>query len=443
MSYVRSFENFSHAIEEPILELRELADFIASILKDGDEISLPGRVPTTSPHLNMILNPEPATQTSASGPVKTDDQRGSSAFEDLLQAAGYNSGMKKSPSPSYSPPASPSPSLNTLLKPFSVPWISAEEPSLNKPSPMLLQPSVLHQTKRSPAPANTPQWKIDLSDRKGHSINKLHVGPQELDILARCLTLVHSATQKGEECMRVIIQNQALATEMEAEYNQWDEFCMDLEDNVSIDAREARQKTEQEFGYTKVDNDAAAKGKGKGKAKDPTIYGKGATAHSSNDDDFGSGDDPSDYGRVAPRAPQSAWGYRKFDRPASKAKAKTHFPRLTTLPEDPDETEDEAEEASTDRGPGSPMALSDRTDGVEEVMNFEEAFAADEDDDDEGPDQEMQHVGVGAQEMQDVENVDTGDENGNDGDGDGDSGEGKKGLMSAGGKVLGLYGEEL
>lgn len=442
MSYVRSFENFSHAIEEPILELRELVEFIASILKDGDEISLPGSMPATSPHFNTILNPEPATQTSASGHVKTDDQYGSSAFEDSRQAAGYSSAMNKSPSPSYSPPPSPSPSVNTLLKPFSVPWITAEEPSLDRPSPMLLQPSALYQTKRSPAPPRTPHWKIDLNDRKGHPINKLHVGPQELDILARCLKLVHSATRKGEECMRVIIENQALATEMQAEYEQWDEFCMDVEDNVSIDAREARHETEQDFGYTKVDDDA----KGKGKAKDPTIYGR-ATAHGSTDNFDSAGD----YGRIGPRAPQTAWGYRKFDAPASKGQ--THFPRLTSLPEDPDETEDEADEcdvrpgkkrrlgtdsqASTERGLGSPMSLSDsdRTDGVEEVMNFEEAFEEEE----EGPDQEMEDVGLGAAGAGGIVDVGDGDED----DGDGEGGKGKKGLVGGGGKVLGLYGEEL
>ena len=233
--------------------------------------------------------------------------------------------------------------------------------------------------------------------------------------------------------MRVIIQNQTLATDMEAEYKQWDDFCMDLEDNVSIDAREARK---QDFGHTKVDDDA--NGKGKAKAKDPTLYGGAPAAHESKDD-------PRHYGRVAPRAPKTAWGYRKFDPPTSKAK--THFPRLTSLPEeDPDETEDEADrrdvrgggeerdfemdsQASTERGLGSPMSLSDRTDGVEEVMNFEEAF-----DEDEGPDQEMEDGGLGAREN--VQDEGMGDDNG-------DGREGKKGLVSGEGKVLGLYGEEL
>ena len=252
--------------------------------------------------------------------------------------------------------------------------------------------------------------------------------------------------------MRVILQHQTLATDMQAEYKQWDDFCMDLEDNVSIDAREARQKTKtkQEFSYTKVDDDDT-KRKGKGKARDPTLYGPRATAHSSTDD-FG---DLRNYGHVVPRAPTTVWGYRKFDAPAI-SRAKTHFSRhLTSLPEDPDETEDEAEEASTERGLGSPMELSDHTDGVEEVMNFEEAFGADDDDDvgdeeeEEDPDQEMQDAGE-----ENVEDKGLGDDNqhdhdgddcDDDGDGDGGKGEGegKKGLMSSGGKVLGLYGEEL
>lgn len=274
---------------------------------------------------------------------------------------------------------------------------------------MLLRPSALYLSNRSPAPPNTPRWKIDLSERKGHPINALHVGPQELDTLTKCLKLVHSATQKGEECMRDIINLHALATEMEAEYNQWDEFCMDIEDNVSIDKREAREKTSEQFGYTKVDDaKGKAKAKGKGKAKDPTLYAP-ATAHESTNDDLFAADDPRYYGRVESQAPNSTWGYRKVESPfplPSNAKSRT---RLAPLAEDPDETEDEDEsakrvkrsrkndldttsQASTERA-GSQMSVSDRTDGVEEVMHFEEEFGGAVDDDDD--DEEMQDAGAG------------------------------------------------
>ena len=385
----------------------------------------------------------------------TVDQRGSSAYADLLQAAEYNSGTNKSPSHSYSPPPSPSVSVNTSIKPFSLPWMKAEEHSLDSSSSLLLQPSGLHHNKRSPAPPGTPQWKIDLSDRKGHPIRILHVGPQELDILTKCLTLVHSATRKGEECMRVIIQNQALATEMEAEYKQWDEFCMDLEDNVSIDAREARQKTNEESGYTNVDD-----AKGKGKAKDPTLYGP--PAHGSNTG-FDTAADLRAYGRVDPGAPTSAWGYRKFEAPSSKAKA-ARRPALATHIEDPDETEDEEEEeqretrgavrdfglgsqASTERV-GSPMSVSDRTDGVEEVTNFEEAFGADDDDEEEeGVDQEMEDAGEGEEhgleQSGNAEEEDEGMGSGHDHDHEDDDGEERKKGSKSGEPVLGLYGEEL
>lgn len=443
------------------MELRELGEFIASILKDGDEISSQGSaydrpsalltvpkpspskpsshfakildpvaeasssrsietksaltLPTTSPHLNTILNPEPATQASASGPVKTDnmtDQHRSNAFEDLLQAAAYPSGTNKSPSPSYSPPHSPSLSANALLNPISLPYITAEEHSLEISSSMLLRPSPLYVTNRAPAPPSTPQWKIDLSERKGHPINALHVGPQELDVLTECLKLVNSATQKGEECMRDIIHLQNLASEMAAEYAQWDDFCMDLEDNVSIKEKEARQKTSEQFGYTKVDDaKVKAKGqtKGKGKARDTTLYAP-TTAHESIDGSFFEVNDPSIYSHVEPQAPESTWGYRKVAPSSVLPSNAKSLPGLASLAEDPDETEDDegaiervkrsrkndldtTSQASTERA-GSPMSVSYRTDGVEEVIYSEVGGAVNDDGGDGDGDEDMQDVGV-------------------------------------------------
>ena len=448
MAYVNSFENISHVIEEPILELRDLGQFIASIVRDGDEIapydnppkkptlsksslSMPSSsshlakilnpveeasgsrrpvetesastLPTPSPYLNTILNRELATQASTSGHVQTEStasQRGggSSALEDLLEAAGY--GSKKSPSPehepereskigaqhqgspSYSPPPSPAVSVDQSSKPFSVSSIKAEEPSPDISESILLQPSTLYDSKPSLAPPGTPQWKIDLSERKGHRIDILHVSPRELEILARCLTLVHKATLKGEECMRVIIARKDLATEMEREYKQWDELCDELEDNVSIDEKEAREKMKEEFEYAKAD-----KGKGKGKeAKDRHDYG-GDTHGGRSDDWFGPGGghgDPRDYGRVGSRDGKNAWGYGKVDaRPKGEA-ADSVRRRITTYDDDGDETIDEEEE-----GLGSPMSESHRspgTEGVDVVTHFEEAYEED---------QEMLDVGAG------------------------------------------------
>lgn len=512
-------------MEEPILELRTLGEFIGSILKEGDEISPPGighdsppgkstlpksplsapsshfaktlhpateadgshrsaemksasTIPTSS-YFSKILNSEPAAQGPTSGHVKTEsaasqlDRVSSTGFEDLMQAAGFASGSnKKSPSPtheperkstmdpqypgspSYSPPPSPSASVNALVEQFSVPWIKAEVPSQDESSSILLQPSTLHQTKPSTAPPGTPKWKIDLSERKGHQIHNLHVGPEELHVLARCLLLVHSATRKGEECMRVIIKMKNLAAEMEQEYKQWDDFCMDLEDNVSIDEKEAKAKRRQEFGYTKADKE-----KHSGKAKDPAIYG--ASTHGRNAL-FGTGGDPRDYGRVGPRAPHNAWGHRKLDLPSPKAKTLLRRPPSAD-DYDPDETEDDegyrgaprrfgtGSQASTVRR-GSPMSgvsrRSDGSQGLEEVTNFEEAFY-----DDEGEDQEMLDMGGGEGKEQGEEEENAGNKGGGAGDdvgGEANKEEKKKGaeqlekvLTTPGGRRIGLYGEDL
>ncbi|KAF6237694.1 hypothetical protein HO173_003895 [Letharia columbiana] len=435
--YVNSFEAFRCSMQDPILELRHLGEFIESIIAEGDEISAhPAKIlnpaveasdnhRSSSPYFNTILNPEPATQASTGGRVKTEStasERGGafSGFEDLLEAAGYGFGMHRksqSPenkpereakpelqypgSPSYSPPPSPSVSIDALLQPFSVSSIQAEEHLPDVSSSILLQPSNLYRIKPCPAPPGTPKWKIDLSGRKGHPIRILHVGPRELDILAKCLPLVHKATLKGEECMRVIVEKENLATEMGAEYKQWDDFCSDLEDNVSIDAKEAGAKSKQDSGDTKIDD---TKGNGKGEAKDPSVYGAVA---SGGKDWFGSAD-PSAYGRVGPGDdPDTAWGYRKLDPPTFQtAKAKT--PRRTAAADvDPDATEDEDEDdddtgfprdfglgsrSPTERafGTASPRPGSDSgSEGGEEVMRFEEAVGGVDD----GLDREMVDVG--------------------------------------------------
>lgn len=500
MVYVKSFDSLYELMQEPILELRSLGEFIASILQEGDEISPHGTPkkptlsksslsrpsshlgkilspvaeesgssqpvetkgastpPTSSPYVNTILSPEPAMQAFTGGHLEAENTRGgvSTGFEDLLEAAGYiSSSNKKSPSPerepereskidpqypgspSYSPPPSPSFSVDTLIKPFSVPWITVEEPSQDVSSSILLQPSSLHHIKPPPAPPGTPHWKIDLSERKGHPVHILHVGPRELDILAKCLTLVQKATLKGEECMRVIIEMKALATEMEPEYNQWDEFCMDLEDNVSIDEREAREKMQEELANAKVDDD-----KGEGKGKDSAVHSAdacGADAYASNDW-FGTADS-SDYGRIGPQAAQGAFGYRKVDPPSTSQPAR----RGSATRTDPDETEDEDDRgAPRDFGMGSPMSDSHRssgTEGIEEVTNFEEAFAGDEQE----LDQEMLDVGGDEEDgAEQEEGADKGMRSGNDDhDDDDDEGNGgKKGLQS-GGRAIGLYGELL
>ncbi|CAD6581323.1 MAG: hypothetical protein ASARMPREDX12_000425 [Alectoria sarmentosa] len=494
--YVKSFDSLYESMQEPILELRSLGGFIASILQEGDEISPHGTPkkptlsksslsrpsshfgkilspvaeesgssqpvetkgvstpPTSSPYVNTIVSPEPATQAFTGGNLDAENTRGrvSTGFEDLLEAAGYSSGSnKKSPSPereperestvdplypgspSYSPPPSPSFSVDTLINPFSVPWITVEETSRDVSSSILLQPSSLHHIKSSPAPPGTPHWKIDLSERKGHPVHILHVGPRELDILAKCLTLVQKATFKGEECMRVIIEMKTLATEMEREYNQWYEFCMDLEDNVSIDEREAREKMQEEPADAKVDDD-----KGKGKGKDSAVHSAdayGADAYAGNDW-FGTADS-SDYGRLGSQAAKGAFGYRKLDPPSTSQPAR----RGSATRTDPDETEDEDDRgAPRDFGMGSPMSDSHRssgTEGVEVVTNFEEAFAGDEQE----LDQEMLDVGGDEEDgAEQDEEADKGMRSGHDDHDDDD--EGKKGLQS-GGRAIGLYGELL
>ena len=63
----------------------------------------------------------------------------------------------------------------------------------------------------SRASMNTPQWKIDLSERKGHRINLLHVGDSEVDILAKALSYLYNVTSKANECVDFITKKRKLA----------------------------------------------------------------------------------------------------------------------------------------------------------------------------------------------------------------------------------------
>ena len=379
-SYIRSFDKFSRWIEQPILELRDLGDFIASILREGDAISpvCPPEKPTlsksvlsnpyshlertlnpvkeasgsrrpvnlksastppaSSPYLNTILNREPAMQRSTGGHVKMDNttsQRaaGSNAYEDLVEAAGYGPGSSKESSTpkrepehkssiqhqsrgplSYLPPLSPPPSFESLLEPISA--SSMREPCPNYTSSLVLLRSNLYNFEPDPAPPGTPQWKIDLEERKGHPIHMLHVGPAELQILAQCLPLVHAATSKGEECMRTIVRLRELTTEVEKDYKQWDEFCDDMEGNLSVDEKEAKEK---KMHRNEAVTDATVHGRNdddnnNNKGKDRTIYAPSATPSRDHNNDADTVSPlPRGHGAALPPSPVITYADYNYD----------------------------------------------------------------------------------------------------------------------------------
>lgn len=355
--YVHSFDPFVRALEEPILELRAVGEFIEGVLKgesgsvsaglnssttmfggmsgesvgggagvgvggSGGEVrekesKATGKI--SSKYFDTILNPETDTQaSSSSGDVRMEESAagencgmGSSAFADLSRAAGLlvpDLHDMKSPSPrhvtepidtadagspSYSPPASPSLSFETLLKHTGPP---ATTPSfiLSKPTPTYHAPTA-HQRTLLPPRSGPPRWKLDLHARKGHPIHLLHAGPRQLAILTRCLELVHKATRKGEECVRRIGELKGLSKEMQGEREQWEEFCGDLEGNVMM--------MENEDGG---DRDVVAR----------------------------------EYGRLDDGDGIAAWGYRRFDNPTQRQRQQhQHLPNID---------EDDDQDAETD-----------------------------------------------------------------------------------------------
>ena len=469
-------------MEEPILELRALAEFFASILKDGDGIALPGSpeasgrrgsfetqnvptLPPSSPYFNTILNSEPATRASTSGHANTESAttkrgEGSSAFADLLQAAGQVSDSNaKSPyprhepkrespidledfgSPSYSPPASPSFSFETLLE--------RDKPFPNIPSSILSRPTPFYNPDPASAlpPPGVPAWKIDLNARKGHPIHTLHVGPRELAIISRCLQLVHKATLKGEECARIIIERQQLAIDMQGQYEQWEVFCRDLEDNVKIEKTDRGIEHEDEDPENADGNDHYA------------WFGtSGSAGH----------DDARDYGRLGPSDGNETWGYRKFDAPPPSS----HGRRLDTIDEDYDVGGDEEETDTEDgaalqargtAGFGARARARARSDsGSRHSMlsrmdvSSPSSSSGDDHDDGNGPgmktksqvethfEEEEERIGGSAYDTEGKNAAHQGDDAMELEEGDArEESEGKRGLKSSGGGMVGLYGEEI
>lgn len=326
-------------LEEPILELRALGEFVEGVLRGERERG--------SASVDTILNPDIAAAQassssttggngSGSGDVRMEEEdesaagvgegMGSSAFVDLSRAAGLLvpglKGMEsQSPghetesidldgvgSPSYSPPASPSPSLSfeTLLKRTDIP---ATTPSsiLSKPTPTIYHaPNDPHKrTTFPPSPSEgIPTWKLDLHAR--HPLRLLHAGgPRQLTILTRCHDLVQAATRKAEACVRRIEELKTLSKEMKGEREQWVEFCEDLEGNVMLDYGDGE--------------DGDGKGVGDGDRDEVARQ----------------------YGRLDDRDGVGAWGYRKFENPTTQRRQ-----RLASIYENEDDENNE--DAETD-----------------------------------------------------------------------------------------------
>ena len=150
---------------DSIMELRKLEQYITSILEEGDEISVED-------------NKQEKTETAATVPA------------------------------------------------LPLELLTLDEPSRDPKSSALIQlPSTIYNANPDSAPHGTPQWKKDLSERKGHRVQLLHVGALELDILAKSRLLLHNATDKAEVCFELIQEKMGLAERMKKEYEQWASVC--------------------------------------------------------------------------------------------------------------------------------------------------------------------------------------------------------------------------
>ena len=231
-AYVKRFSAFGRSMVDPIVKLKSLERFIASILMekydicfdDSKDEKTEGRA---NPHHGVpsgVKGPSALAQYvdgahEKPSPPPQEDLKDDSASS--TENPGSNRNEHYNSKPSFPIDATTIPALALAL-----PYLTINEPSRAPESSSALQGrSTLYDTKPDTAPQGTPQWKIDLSERKGHRIHLLHVGDSELGILAKCLSYLYNVTSKADECFDFIIKKRGLAKHMKKEYEQWAGAC--------------------------------------------------------------------------------------------------------------------------------------------------------------------------------------------------------------------------
>ena len=183
---------------EPLSELHTLEQFVASILAEKYEIFVDD---SKQEEAETAANPQDGVSSGVKGP---------SAIARYADSK-----------PSFPVDATSLPALALAL-----PHLTLHEPSRDPAlSSVLQERSTFYDTKPETAPQEAPQWKIDLSERKGHRINLLHVGDSEMDILAKCLSYLYNVEAKAKECFYFILEKRKLASDMKAMYQQWTGAC--------------------------------------------------------------------------------------------------------------------------------------------------------------------------------------------------------------------------
>ena len=231
-AYVRRFSAFGRSMVDPLAKLKALERFIASVLMEKYEITLDDSKQetetTANPHggvsnrvkgLSAIARHADSihadgTNEKPSPAPKTDLKRNHASSIENPDSNSCESSNSKTP---FAIDATTIPALALAL-----PNLTIDEPSRDPASSSLLQErSTFYDIKPDAAPPGTPQWKIDLSERKGHRIHLLHVGDSELDILAKSLSHLYNVTSKADECFDFIIKKRNLAKKMKQMYEQW------------------------------------------------------------------------------------------------------------------------------------------------------------------------------------------------------------------------------
>ncbi|KAM0794716.1 hypothetical protein BDR22DRAFT_967478 [Usnea florida] len=197
-AYVRRFTDFGQSMVEPLLELHTLERFIASILAEKYETFVDD---SKQEEAETAANPQDGVPSGVKG--------------QSVIARCADSKL------SFPVDATTLPALALAL-----PSLTLDESSRDPAFSSLLQErSTFYDTKPETVPQGTPQWKIDLSERKGHKIHLLHVGDSELDILAKCLSYLYNAAVKAEECFGFIIEKKKLAKDTKKKYEELAGAC--------------------------------------------------------------------------------------------------------------------------------------------------------------------------------------------------------------------------
>ena len=241
-SYSASFTSFARWLESPLLDLRTLVKFLATICGESNILPVdengrartpPGFYQTlgaVTEHIDSTIDAG-SDGRSASAAAADDDDNFFTAYdarnenkENIFSQPDKddddNSNIIDLTVPS---PPNLSPTNTTTI---------ADQNYIHNiayPTTNLLPPPLAESTLLTDA--STPTWKKLLA-KKGHPIQNLYVSSHDLVVFRHSLRLARNAVDTAEQCVRACEEGKKMAESVVKEWESWDGDCAEREERM-------------------------------------------------------------------------------------------------------------------------------------------------------------------------------------------------------------------